>query len=177
MAAGFKLVRQKLLLRSHVFSIRHDTWRGPEGRVFQRDTVVHPGAVAVLPFDAHGRVLMLSQFRPAANAWLLEIPAGTLEKREPPLACAKRELIEETGFAARRWRKLGFIYNAPGYSTEVIHLYRAWDLTPAYGEQDADEHIRLAVMTMADVRRAVTSGKIVDAKTLCALMLAQEAGA
>lgn len=170
MATGFKLVRKEVLLRSRVFSIRHETWRGPGGRVFERDTVAHPGAVAVLPFDARGRVLMLRQFRPPVNAWVLEIPAGTLEAGEPPWACAKRELIEETGFAARRWRKLGAIYNAPGYSSEVIHLYRAWDLRPAHGEQDADEHIELEVMTLNEVRRAVRGGKIVDAKTLSALL-------
>jgi ADP-ribose pyrophosphatase len=126
--------------------------------------------VAILPFDAQGRVLMLRQFRAPIEDWLLEIPAGTLEPGEPPLACAKRELIEETGFAARRWRKLGVIYNAPGYSSERIHLYKAWDLRPAHGEQDADEHIELAVMTMSEVQGAVKDGRITDAKTLCALL-------
>jgi len=172
MAAGFRLVKQEPLLRSYIFALNREHWRAPDGRAFARDTVHHPGAVAMLPFDAQGRVLMLRQFRPAVRQWLLEIPAGTLEKGEPPLACAKRELIEETGFAARRWRKLGFIYNAPGYSTEVIHLYKAWDLKPAHGALDEDEHIELTPMTMAQVRRAVKAWKIVDAKTMCALLLA-----
>jgi ADP-ribose pyrophosphatase len=170
MGAGFRLVHRKVVLRSRVFEVRHENWRGPDGRTFERDTLVHPGAVAILPFDARGRLLLLRQFRPAVRAWLLEIPAGTLEKGEPPLACAKRELIEETGFAARRWRKLGAIRNAPGYSSEVIHLYKAWDLTPASGVQDADEHIKLAVMSMPAVRRAVRSGRLCDAKALCALL-------
>jgi len=170
MATGFKLVGKKVVLRSRVFSIRHDKWRGPDGRISERDTVVHPGAVAILPLDAQGRVLIVRQFRAPAAAWLLEIPAGTLELGEPPLACAKRELIEETGFAARRWRKLGVIYNAPGYSSERIHLYKAWDLRPAYGKKDADEHIELAAMTLPEVRRAVKAGKITDAKTMCALL-------
>lgn len=170
MATGFKLVGKKILLRSRVFTIRHDMWRGPDGRVFERDTVIHPGAVAILPFDAQGRVLMLRQFRAPADAWLLEIPAGTLEPGEPPLACAKRELIEETGFAARHWRKLGVIYNAPGYSSERIHLYRAWDLKPEQGEKDPDEHIELATMTRPEVQRAIKAGRITDAKTLCALL-------
>jgi ADP-ribose pyrophosphatase len=170
MASGFKLVRKQVLLCSRVFSIRHEKWRGPGGRVFERDTVIHPGAVAILAFDAQSRVLMLRQFRPPAGAWLLEIPAGTLEPGEAPLACAKRELIEETSFAARRWRKLGVIFNAPGYSSERIHLYKAWDLQPAHGEQDPDEHIELAVMTMVAVQRAVKAGRIMDAKTMCALL-------
>ncbi|MGD0088511.1 MAG: NUDIX hydrolase [Planctomycetota bacterium] len=170
MATGFKLVEKKVVLQSRVFSIRHDKWCGLDGRVFERDTVIHPGAVAILAFDGQGRVLMLRQFRPAAEAWLLEIPAGTLEPGEAPLACAKRELIEETGFAARRWRKQGVILNAPGYASERIHLYKAWDLEPAHGEQDADEHIELKVMTMPAVQQAIKSGRLVDAKTMCALL-------
>jgi len=170
MATGFKLVGKKTLLRSRVFSIRHEQWRGPDGRVFERDTIVHPGAVAILPFDAQERVLVLRQFRAPAEDWLLEIPAGTLEPGEPPLACAKRELIEETGFAARHWRTLGVIFNAPGYSTERIHIYKAWDLRPAHGEKDADEHIEVTAMTLLEVQRAVKAGRITDAKTLCALL-------
>lgn len=170
MPGAFTIVKQKVVLRSRVFEVLHENWRGPDGRAFERDTLIHPGAVAILPFDSQGRLLLLRQFRPAARAWLLEIPAGTLEKGEPPLACAKRELIEETGFAARRWRKLGAIRNAPGYSSEVIHLYKAWGLTPASGVQDADEHIKLAVMSRPAVRRAVRRGRLCDAKTLCALL-------
>jgi ADP-ribose pyrophosphatase len=172
MPREFSIVKQKVTLRSRIFHVRHEHWRGPGARRFERDTIIHPGAVAILPFDARGRVLMLRQFRPAVKEWLLEIPAGTLEPGEPLLACAKRELIEETGFAARRWAKLGFIYNAPGYSNERIVLYKAWDLKPAYAAQDADEHIELAVMSMPAIRRAVRSGRICDAKTLCALHLA-----
>jgi ADP-ribose pyrophosphatase len=170
MPSEFKLLHHKTVLQSRVFYVRDEKWRGPNNSRFQRHTVVHPGAVAILPFDAKGRVLMIRQFRPAANDWLLEIPAGTLEKGEAPLACAKRELIEEIGFAARKWKKLGAVFTAPGFCTERIHLYKAWDLKAAFAEQDEDEHIKLAAMTMADVRRAIKNGKICDAKTMSALM-------
>lgn len=165
----FKMLKQKAVLHSRVFYVSQQEWRGPNGR-FKRDTVVHPGAVAILPFDNKGRVIMIRQFRPAVGDWMLEIPAGTLEKGEQPLACAKRELIEEIGFAAKRWKKLGAVYTAPGFCTELIHLYKAWDLKSDFAEKDEDEHIELAVMSMAQVRRAVKSGKIVDAKSLSALM-------
>src|SRR5206468_5168327 len=128
-------------LQSRVFYVRDEKWRGPGGISFQRHTVVHPGAVAILPLDAKGRVLMIRQFRPATGDWMLEIPAGTLEKGEAPLACAKRELIEEIGFAARKWKRLGAVYTAPGFCTEKIHLFKAWDLKPAFAEKDDDEHI------------------------------------
>ena len=174
MASQFKLLSTKTVLKSRVFEVHDEKWRAPDGRTFQRHTIVHPGAVAILPYDARGNLLLIRQFRPAARGWLLELPAGTLEPGETPLACAKRELIEETGFAAKTWRKLGFIYNAPGYATERIYLYEAWDLTPAHAEQDEDEHIRLASMSPAQVRRAVSAGKIPDAKTLSALLLSEK---
>ena len=170
MPRPFKLLKHKNILQSRVFYVREEKWRGPGGSRFQRHTVVHPGAVAILPFDASGRVLMIRQFRPAANDWMLEIPAGTLEKGEVPLDCAKRELIEEIGFAARKWKKLGAVFTAPGFCTEKIHLYKAWDLNAAFAEQDEDEHIELAAMTMAGVRRAIKQGRICDAKTMSALM-------
>jgi ADP-ribose pyrophosphatase len=171
----FKLLRSRRLALGRQFAVHLETWRGPQGRTFKRQTLVHPGAVAILARDARGRFLMLRQFRAAVRGTLLEIPAGTLEPGERPPACARRELIEETGFAARRWRKLGAVYLAPGYSTELIHLYAAWDLHPAQGQPDADEHIRVVAMTQAQVNSAVHSGRVRDAKTLCALMLERQA--
>ena len=172
MAGKFKLQEHKTVFQSRVFSVRHEKWLTPDGETMARDTVTHPGAVAILAYDAEGRILMIRQFRPAANEWMLEIPAGTLEKGEASLKCAKRELIEETGFAARKWKKLGAVFTAPGFCSEKIHLYQASILKPAFAEQDEDEHIELAAMSTDDVRRALKKGQIHDAKTLSALMLA-----
>jgi len=170
MAGRFKLIAKKNVLTSRVFTVRDETWRAPDGATFSRQTLVHPGAVAILPIDSQGRVLMIRQFRPAANDWMLEIPAGTLEKGEKPLACAKREIVEETGFAAAKWQKLGEVFTAPGFCTEKIHLFKAWDLKEAFAEKDDDEFIELAAMSMKDVRRAIANGNICDAKTMSALM-------
>jgi len=166
----FALVRQKYVLRSRVFDVRQESWHSADGTSFVRDTIVHRGAVAILPFDRKGRIVLIRQFRPAVREWLLEIPAGTLEKGERPLACAKRELIEETGFTARQWKKLAVIYTTPGFCTETIHLFEARNLRPASGEKDDDEQIEVAAMSMAHVRRAIRLGDICDAKTLSALM-------
>jgi len=168
--ARFKRLKAKIRLRSRVFDVRRERWRAPDGSEFVRDCVVHPGAVAILPFDRNGNLLLIRQFRPSTGDWLLEIPAGTLEKRETPLACAKRELIEETGYSARCWDKLGEVFTAPGFCTEKIHLFKAWDLKPGFAEKDADEHIELATMSVNAVRNAIRTGKIRDAKTLSALM-------
>lgn len=167
---AFKLLRRKKVLTARVFALEEERWRGPRGTTFDRTTIVHPGAVAILPFDARGRVLMIRQFRPAVRRWLLEIPAGTLEKGERPLYCAKRELIEETGFAAKNWKKLGSIFTAPGFCSEKIVIYKASALKPAYAEQDVDEYIAPAAMTLQEIRGAVRSGRICDAKTLAALL-------
>lgn len=172
----FKLLKQKPLFSFRVFNIREETWRGPDRKTFKRQTVLHPGAVAIVPFDRQGRILLIRQFRPAVNQVLLEIPAGTLEKGEAPLPCAKRELIEETGFAAKKWQRLGAVYTAPGFCSEKIHLFKAWDLKPAFAEQDEDEHIVLHPLSRDKVRKAVRSGKIRDAKTLSALLHLQWLG-
>jgi ADP-ribose pyrophosphatase len=170
-AKAFKLVHQKSVLRSRVFEVRAQKWRAPDGSTFERHTIVHPGAVAILPLDERGRVVMLRQFRPAANDWLLEIPAGTLEKGEAPLTCAKRELIEETGFAARKWRRLGAVFAAPGFCTELIHLFCAWDLSPKFAEKDEDEHIEVVHMSLEALGKAARKNTIRDAKTMSALLL------
>ena len=148
-------------------------WRAPDGQVFARQTVLHPGAVAMVPCLGRDRVLLVRQFRAALPGWLLEIPAGTREPGESPLRCAQRELREEVGHRARRWRKLGTIVPAPGFCSEVIHLYQASDLVPAQGELDEDEHLHVVSMTWRQVRAAVRSGRIRDGKTLSALLLLQ----
>src|SRR5205807_3049111 len=115
---------------------------------------------AILPFDRTGKLLLIEQFRPAVGEWLLEAPAGTLERGEDPLPCAKRELIEETGFQATRWTKLGFVYTAPGFCSEKIFLYKAWDLTPKFAQADDDEVIELRKMTLSAALKAVRTGRI-----------------
>ncbi|MCW8128882.1 MAG: NUDIX hydrolase [Planctomycetota bacterium] len=174
--SSFKLLKKRSLHSFRVFEIRQETWRGPDKRTFERQTVVHPGAVAVVPFDRRGRILTIKQFRPAVNQILLEIPAGTLEAGEQPLACARRELIEETGFAARKWQRLGAIFTAPGFCSEKIHIFKAWDLVPAFLEKDADEHIDLHPLSREQIRRQIRNGRICDAKTLSALLYLQLQG-
>jgi ADP-ribose pyrophosphatase len=167
---GFKLLSEKEVLRSRVFRVMEQHWSLPGDPQHQRHTVAHSGAVAILPFDADGNVMMIRQYRPAVRQWLLEIPAGTLEPGEAPLKCAKRELVEETGFAAKKWRALGQIFTAPGFCSEKIFLFEARSLTPAFLEKDDDEHIELEVMTLDALLSAARDGKITDSKTLSALM-------
>ncbi|MCU0666967.1 MAG: NUDIX hydrolase [Candidatus Omnitrophica bacterium] len=133
--------------------------------------IKHPGAALIVPFLGNGKVVMLRQYRPVIKKYLYELPAGTLEENETPLACARRELIEETGFSAGKLIKLGFIYPVPGYSTEKIFIYKAFDLKRAKMRLENDEIIERNIVTRGKARSLLKSGKINDAKTICALAL------
>lgn len=145
--------------------------RLPNGRRTTFSIVEHPGAVAIVPVCHNGDLLLLRQFRPSLGAELYEIPAGTREKGEAPLTTARRELIEETGFKARRWRKLSEFYTAPGFCTEFMHLYLAQQLSPDEAEGDADEIIKPVRMSLTKALSLIRSGRIRDAKTIAGILL------
>jgi len=138
------------------------------------DYIEHPGAAATVPLIASGEVLLIKQYRHALKQYIWEIPAGTLDPGEPVMECARRELIEETGYAAEVWRKLGEITPVPGYSDERVHLFLASELTAARQELDADEVLAVHRMPLARALDMITRGDIQDAKTICALLLARQ---
>ena len=148
-----------------------------DGSESKRELVKHPGAVAVLPIDAEGNVLLVRQFRIAAGRVLTEVPAGTLNAGEDPLQCAERELQEEVGYRPGKLESLGGIFVAPGYTTEFIHLYLATDLQEARLEQDADEFIEVDRVPFTQVLDMVERGEIVDGKSIvCVLRAARQLG-
>lgn len=144
-----------------------------------REIVWHPGAVAIVAIDEQDRVLMVRQWRVAVGGALLEIPAGTLDvdaatgEIEDPDGAAARELEEETGYRAGTWQKLGSFWTAPGFATELMHLYLATDLTPADGERlgpDEDERLELERVPWRDAVAAAERGEIADGKSLVGLL-------
>ena len=143
----------------------------PNGRRTTFTIVEHPGAVAIVPVHADGDVVLLKQFRPSIGEELYEIPAGTIEKGEAPLATAKREIIEETGFKAKQWTKVSEFYSAPGFCTELMHLYIARGLSPAKADGDADEILKPVRMTVDAALKLIRTGKIRDAKTIAGLLI------
>lgn len=148
-----------------------------DGSESKRELVKHPGAVAVLPIDAEGNVLLVRQFRIAAGRVLTEVPAGTLNAGEDPLLCAERELQEEVGYRPGKLESLGGIFVAPGYTTEFIHLYLATDLQEARLELDADEFIEVDRVPFTQVLDMVERGEIVDGKSIvCVLRAARQLG-
>ncbi len=150
-----------------------ETVRLPDGKTAKREIIHHPGAVAIVPFDADGNVILVRQFRQAARAMLIEIPAGTLEPGEDPLACAIRELQEEIGYKPGKINSLGGIYTAPGYTSEFIHLYIASDLIKSRLAHDADEFIEVLHVPLDEAIQMIGDARIADGKTVSGLLLAK----
>lgn len=159
------------------FDVRHDQIELPSGRVVAHDTVVHPGAVTVIPIRTDGRVVLVNQYRHSVGRRILEIPAGTLERGEAPRICAERELAEECGLSARVWISLGVVYPAPGFCDEVQHIFLARDLSPCEGgELDPDEILEVVEMSLDGLEELVRNGELTDSKSMTALFLAQVKG-
>ena len=169
-----EIVHSEVVLRGHVFDIARSTIRFPDGVEVEREVVLHPGAVAIIPVTDKGRWLLVRQYRHPARKPLLEIPAGTREPGEEPAVTAARELREETGFAAGSIERIGGTWMAPGFCTEYIHYYLATSLRPDPLPPDADEHLSDPIaMTFDEVLAAIDHGEIEDAKTVAAVTLWQ----
>lgn len=174
------VVGSRTVHRGHYLEVRVDDIVVPGGGRSQRDIVAHPGAVAIVAVDADDCVLMVRQFRLAAGRTLLEIPAGTLDRTadgsggvEDPDLAAPRELEEETGFRAGSWEHLGAFWTAPGFATELMHLYLARDLSPAHENRlgpDEDERLELEHVPWRDAVAMAERGEIADAKSLVGLL-------
>ena len=154
-----------------LLKVQRDHVTLPNGEDTTREYIRHPGAVAIVPVLADGRVVLVKQCRYPINTLLWEIPAGKLDhgENEDPLECAKRELSEETGYEAEKWEKLLSIATTPGFSDEIIHLYKAEGLTKYAQQTDDDEFIGIQAFTPSELHQMVQSGALYDAKTLCAL--------
>lgn len=142
----------------------------PDGRPGKREIVRHPGAVAVVPLLDNGDVILVRQFRVAAEAILLEIPAGTLNPGEDPAPAAVRELQEEIGYRPGQMVPLAGEYTAPGYTTEFIQIYLATDLKPSQRDADDDEFLEVVRMPLHDAIRLIDAGEIKDGKTIIGLL-------
>jgi ADP-ribose pyrophosphatase len=148
-----------------------DTLHTPDGKTIRRDAIRHPGAVVILPVLDAERVVLLRNFRFVVGDTLWEVPAGTVEPNEPLEACARRELLEETGYSAARWRSLGYMYASPGVMDEKLHLFVAEDLTPGASAPEPDEQLEPVILRLEDAIRMCLDGTIRDAKTITALLL------
>jgi len=153
-------------------TLRLDTIELTGGKTSIREIVEHPGVVAVVPIDTDGNVVLVRQYRLAAESVLVEIPAGVMDPGETPEVAAQRELAEEIGMRAGRLTPLCGFFASPGISTEFIHLFLGEDLAPAEGEADEDEDIVVHRVALSDALVLIGTGEICDAKTVTGLLLA-----
>lgn len=160
----------RTVYRGKIIQVSIDRVRLPNGNVCDLELVRHPGAAAIVPVDAEGRVLLVRQYRHAAAGWLYEVPAGKLDGGETPESCAAREIEEETGFRAGRLVPMGWIWTTPGFTDERIWLYLATELSPSRQALEADEALTVERMPLARAVELAASGEIRDAKSVCALL-------
>lgn len=153
-----------------LFNVSLDTIEMDGGVIAKRETIRHPGAVCMVPVDADGNLLLVTQYRHAAGRRLLELPAGTLEPGEEPVSAVSRELQEEVDRLPGTIEPLGGFYVAPGYTTEYIHLFVCTDLRESSLEADEDEDIEVEVRTPAQALAAIEAGEICDAKSVIGIL-------
>lgn len=165
-----KFVRGEEVFAGSLLRVRRDLVRLPDGSEAVREYIRHPGAVLVVPLFDDGRVLLERQFRYPLGRDFVELPAGKLEPGEPRLESAQRELLEETGYVASAWRRLGLIHTSVGYTDEAIEMFLARGLEKRGAQPDHGEFLETFVVPFGETLEMVRDGRITDAKTVAALL-------
>jgi ADP-ribose pyrophosphatase len=169
-AKRVRILNSQVMFRGRVFEVRRDRVVEPSGLEATREIVVHPGSVVVLPVFADGRVLLIRQYRHAAGQYLWELVAGHKEPNETGAEGARRELQEETGYQARRIRKLFNVFPSPGLLGERMEIFLAEGLTKGAPQPEDDEKITHRIFRLREIERWIRSGKIRDAKTVSGIL-------
>jgi len=168
-------LREECLESTPVYSgnflqVRRDRIRLPDGGESTREYIVHPGAVMIVPLLDDGRLVLERQYRYPLARMMLEFPAGKLDAGEPPLRCAQRELLEETGYSAREWAHAGVLHNAIAYSNEGIEIFFARGLSQGERRLDEGEFLDVVTYTQQELEALAGAGALTDAKSLIALL-------
>jgi ADP-ribose pyrophosphatase len=163
-------VRSETVFAGNLLDVRKETVRLPRGETVDREIVVHPEVVAVLPVLDDGRLVLVRQYRKAVDRILLEVPAGGIEPGERPEEAVRREMVEETGYRVGACTALTSFYTSPGFTTEFMHLFKATGLAPGRATEEADQ-IEVQLYPLDRALEAVETGEISDAKSILALLL------
>ncbi|HKG53452.1 MAG TPA: NUDIX hydrolase [Anaerolineales bacterium] len=169
----FELIKSETLLQGRAFKVRRDYLKTPTGDETKLEIIEHGGSVVVVPIDDDGNLLLVRQYRHAAQQDLLELPAGTRHKEEPFEECAAREIREETGMEAGKLKKVGNFYLAPGYSTEFMAVFLATELKHNPLQADFDEFLQVEKIPVRKAIELFQSDEMLDAKSLAAWLLAR----
>jgi ADP-ribose pyrophosphatase len=171
-----RVISSRTSFRGKVFEVTCDEVVEPSGARVRRDTVRHSGSVVIMAIDrsrAEPRVLLARQYRYPVNGYIWELPAGRIDNGEKPLVAAKRELIEETGYRARKWQSALSFYSSPGFLDEFMWLFAAEELQRGEAEPEEDEFISLRFVPLSSAMRQVQNGTIRDAKTIAGILWLQ----
>lgn len=170
-----EVLQQRLFYKGRKFDYEVNKLRLPNGVVGEWECIRHPGGALAVPVTPEGKLVLVRQYRFACEGRLLEFPAGTVEVNEDPATTIKREIEEETGYKASKWRNLGKFPLAPGYSDEYIYAFLAEDLEKLEipPQQDEDEDIEVVLMSPQELSEAIVAGEPVDAKSIASYFLAR----
>lgn len=158
------------IFNGRVIKLRKDEVRLPNGKISSREIIEHPGAVVVLAVDKKNEIIMIKQFRKATEETLWELPAGTLEKGEKPIDCARRELQEETGYYSKKIDKIITYFSTPGFCNEKLTLFFAQELEKKHKNEDEDEFIQVEHVKIEDALKMIKDHMIKDAKTIIGIL-------
>jgi len=161
-----KLISSKELIRTPIFHVTLDQALDPDGFEIKRAIVQHGGSAVMMPIDERRRVLLVRQYRLPARQYMWELPAGRVDEGETPLQAAKRELVEETGYRAKKWTRLAEFFPSPGFLAEKMTIYTARELTAGEKKPMEDERIETKWYTAREIDKLIQSRKIIDAKTM-----------
>ncbi len=178
-SAKARVLSSRVSYAGPVFRVTTDQVEEPGGIRARRDIVRHSGSIVVLAVDdsaAEPRILLERQYRHAAQSMMWELPAGRIDEGESPLAAARRELLEETGFTARLWKKILHFYVSPGFLDETMTIYLARGLSAGKAQPEADEKITTRFFSLTAAQQMALNGRIRDAKTICGILWLAEKG-
>ncbi|EUJ10863.1 NTP pyrophosphohydrolase [Methylophilaceae bacterium 11] len=167
-------IRSEVIASGGMLTVKRDQVRLPNGHQSQREFVLHPGAVVVVPLLDNGNIIFERQFRYPLHQVFIELPAGKIDPNETILTTGQRELLEETGYTANQWVKLGLQHPCIGYSNEVIHMYLARGLTLGQHQRDIDETLEVFEMSLSQCMQMILDGEITDGKTIVAMLFAEK---